>query len=70
MGNEYAAGNSKPIRERQNYIRWLCRQPEMAKAVKTITPVGMSGNKQVVARLVKGKYFTLLTLLYRIKNRI
>ena len=70
VGNEYAAGNSKPIRERQKYIQWLCRQPEMAKAVKTVTPVGMGGNKQVVAKLVKGKHFTLLTLLYRIKNRI
>ena len=70
VGNEYAAGNEKSIRERQKYIQWLCREPEMAKAIRTITPTGMSGNKQVVAKLVKAKYFTLLTLLYRVKNRI
>ena len=70
VGNEYAAGNSKPIRKRQNYIRWLCGQPEMEQAIKTLTPVGMSGNKQLVAKLVKRRCFTLLTLLYRIKNRI
>ena len=56
--------------ERQKYIRWLCAEPEMANAIKTVTPVGMSKNKQVVAKLVKGKHFTMLTLLYRMKNRV
>ena len=70
VGNEYAAGNEKSMMERQKYIKWLCRQPDMAQAIRAITPAGMSGNKQVVAKLVKAKCFTLLTLLYRLKNRI
>lgn len=70
VGNEYAAGNPKSMKERRAYLKWLCAEPEMKMAIETITPTGMSGNKQVVARLVKGKHFTLLTLLYRMKNRI
>ena len=70
IGNEYAAGNEKSMRERQKYIRWLCSQPEMEKAVRSIKPTGMSKNKQVIATLVKSKCFMAITLLYRVKNRI
>ena len=70
VGNEYAAGNQKSFRERQTYLKWLCKEPEMAKAIAEVVPVGMSGNKQLVAKLIRGGHFTVLTLLYRIKNRI
>ena len=70
VGNEYAAGNQKSFRERQAYLKWLCKEPEMAKAIAEVVPVGMSGNKQLVAKLIRGGHFTVLTLLYRIKNRI
>ena len=70
IGNEYAASNRKTVREKQKTVKEICRRPEMAQAIRTITPVGLSGNKQMVARLVKGKHFFILTQLYRLKNRI
>ena len=70
IGNEYAASNKKSIREKQKTVKEICQRPEMAKAVSTITPVGLSANKQMVAKLVKGKHFFILTQLYRLKNRI
>lgn len=70
IGNEYAAGNPKKLREKQKTVREICRRPEMAEAIRKLSPVGMSGNKQMVARLVRGGHFFILTQLYRIKNRI
>lgn len=70
IGNEYAAGNPKKIWEKQKTVKEICKRPEMEKAIKTITPVGLSANKQMVAKLVKGKHFFTLTQLYRLKNRI
>ena len=70
IGNEYAKGNKKPLRLRQNTVKELCRIPEMEKAIRTVTPTGLSSNKQMVVRLVKGRHFFLLTQMYRLKNRI
>ena len=70
IGNEYAPGNPKTLRQRQETIRALCQRPDMAHAIQTLTPVGMSRNKQLAARLVRGGHFWLLSQLYRIKNRI
>ena len=70
IGNEYAAGNPRPIRQRQKAVKELCARPEMAQAIETITPKGLSANKQLVAELVKGKHFFVLTQMYRLKNRI
>lgn len=70
IGNEYAPGNSKSIRERQRAVRELCQRPDMAAAIKAIAPVGLNPNKQMVANLVRGKHFFTLTQLYRLKNRI
>ena len=70
IGNEYAATNQKSVREKQKTVKEICRRPEMAQAISAITPVGLSGNKQMVAKLVKGKHFFILTQLYRLKNRI
>lgn len=70
IGNEYAKGNPKSLREKQRAVEALCRRPDMAQAIAAITPEGMSRNKQMVARLVKGEHFRLLTQLYRLKNRV
>ena len=70
IGNEYAKGNPRTVRERQKAVEALCAQPEMKQAIDAITPAGLSGNKQMVANLVKGKHFFTLTQLYRLKNRI
>ncbi|WP_298030552.1 glycosyltransferase [uncultured Dysosmobacter sp.] len=70
IGNEYAPGNSKSIRQRQKAVAELCRRPDMAKAIAEIAPAGLSPNKQMVANLVRGKHFFILTQMYRLKNRI
>ena len=70
VGNEYARDNPKTIRQRQKAVRDFCRQPEMEHAIRTLKPVGLSPNKQMVANLVRGKHFFTLTQLYRLKNRI
>ena len=70
VGNEYAKGSQKSIRQRQKAVKEFCRRPEMAKAIRELAPVGLSPNKQMVANLVRGKHFFTLTQLYRLKNRI
>ena len=42
----------------------------MAHAIAALEPAGMSRNKLLAARLVRGGHFWLLTQLYRVKNRI
>ena len=42
----------------------------MAQAIAAITPKGLSANKQMVANLVRGNHFFVLTQMYRLKNRI
>lgn len=70
IGNEYASDNPTTVRQKQKAVKEICQRPEMKKAIEEITPVGLSGNKQMVAKLVKGKHFFVLTQLYRLKNRI
>lgn len=70
IGNEYARGNDKPVRQKQKTVEELCASPEMAAAIHAITPTGLSPNKQMVANLVRGKHFFTLTQMYRLKNRI
>ena len=69
VGNEFAPGNPKPMGERSAYVKALCAQPEMARAMASLRPKGLAGNKQLVADLLLGRHYTLLALLYRIKNR-
>lgn len=70
VGNEYARDNPKSIRQRQKAVKEFCRRPEMAKAIRELAPAGLSPNKQMVAKLIRGKHFFTLTQLYRLKNRI
>lgn len=69
IGNEYARGNPKTLAQKQQTVKALCAAPEMARAIQTVAPAGMSRNKQLVAKLVRGEHFFLLTQLYRLKNR-
>lgn len=69
VGNEYARGNPKTWAQRQRAVEALCASPEMAEAIRAVEPAGMGRNKQLAAKLVRGGHFTLLTLLYRLKNR-
>ena len=70
IGNEYARGNDKPLSQKRKAVEALCRRPEMAEAITGLKPEGLSRNKQLVADLVRGGHFRLLTQLYRLKNRI
>ena len=69
IGNEYAKGNPKTQAQKRRAVEALCASPEMAEAIRTVTPTGMSRNKQLAAALVRGGHFFLLTQLYRLKNR-
>ena len=70
IGNEYAAGNDRSVRQRQKAVEELCRRPDMARAIAGLRPAGMRPNKQMVANLVRGGHFFTLTQMYRLKNRI
>ena len=70
IGNEYARGNEKSVRQKQKAVEELCRRPDMAQAIAAITPEGLSPNKQMVANYVRKGQFFILTQLYRLKNRI
>lgn len=69
VGNEFAPGNSKSMGEKSAYVKELCSAPEFARAMANLKPNGLAGNKGLVAKLLLGRHFTLLALLYRIKNR-
>ncbi len=69
IGNEYAPGNPRNLREKTAYIKELCKQPDVAHAIANLKPKGLAGNKQLVADLVMGRHFGILSLLYYVKNR-
>ena len=70
IGNEYAKGSTKTIRQRQQAVQELCARPDMARAIAQVQPEGLSPNKQMVANFVRGGHFFMLSQLYRLKNRI
>lgn len=69
IGNEYAPGNPRNLKEKTAYIKELCEQPDVAHAIANLKPKGLAGNKQLVADLVMGRHFIILSLLYYVKNR-
>lgn len=69
IGNEYAPGSPKSFGEKAASVKALCREPDMASAIANLKPRGLAGNKQLVADLVMGRHFFLLTALYAVKNR-
>ncbi len=70
VGNEFAPGSPKTMVQRKEAIRALCARPEMARAIRSLRPAGLGRRKQLVAALIRGGHFTLLTLLYRLKNHL
>ena len=68
VGNVYAPGNSAAAAEKRRQVREITELPEMRRAMDAIRPEGIGRNKQLVARLLLGRHFALLTLLYQIKN--
>jgi glycosyltransferase EpsJ len=69
VGNEYAPGNHAGFREKREKVRQFTELPEMARAKSSLSPRGLGRNKQLVATLVRLRWFTLLTWLYSAKNK-
>ena len=69
IGNEYAPGNPAPLREKRRRVEGFTCQPGMAEAIRDLEPRGMGRNKQLVAGLVRRRWFGLLSLMYAVKNR-
>ena len=69
IGNEYAPGNPAPLGEKRRRVEGFTRQPGMAEAIRDLEPRGMGRNKQLVAGLVRRRWFGLLALMYAVKNR-
>ena len=69
VGNEYAPGNPASLAEKQRRVAALAALPEMQRALTALRPEGAGRNKQIVAALLRRRWYALLTLLYRAKNR-
>ena len=69
IGNEYAAGNDASFAEKKARVMEIAALPEMARALESVHPQGQSRNKSIVTALVRRRWFTLLTLLYALKNQ-
>lgn len=69
IGNEFAPGNPASRREKVRRIRAFTLEKEMGEAIRTLRPQGLGRNKQLVADLVRRRWFGLLALLYTLKNR-
>lgn len=69
VGNEYAPGNPASFAQKQRRVREIAAQPEMRRALAALRPEGAGRNKQIVAALLRRRWYGLLTLLYRVKNR-
>ena len=69
IGNEFAPGNPASLGEKRRRVESFTRQPGMAEAIRDLEPQGMGRNKQLVATLVRRRWFRLLSLMYAVKNR-
>ena len=69
VANEYAPGNTAPLREKGRRVRAMTELPEMKAAIAAYTPQNLGRRKQLVADLIRKRQFFLLTLLYWFKNR-
>jgi len=69
VGNEYAPGNPKSLREKTASVKAICKRPDMQQAMQAMHPCGLSRNKQIVVNLLTRRMFGALTLLYAVKNR-
>ena len=69
IGNEFAPGNPASLGEKRCRVEGFTRQPGMVEAIRDLEPRGMGRNKQLVAALVRRRWFGLLSLMYAVKNR-
>jgi glycosyltransferase EpsJ len=69
VSNVYAPGNPFTPAQQTDQVMTIAAQPDFAHVVQRVRPNGLSRNKALVAALLRGKHYRLLTLLYRVKNR-
>jgi len=69
IGNEYAPGNAIPLPAKRKNVMALCGREPFRSAVESGKPRGAGKRKQTVIDLVSSKNYTVLTLLYAVKNR-
>lgn len=69
IGNEFAASNPATWKEKRRRVEAYTLERSMAEAIRTLKPEGLGRNKQLVADLVRRRWFGLLTLMYKLKNR-
>ncbi|HHU22355.1 MAG TPA: glycosyltransferase [Clostridiales bacterium] len=68
VANEFAPGNRSGFLEKRRNLISICRAPEFADAIQNLNPVGVSGKKSIVIKLIRARQFSLLAALYSIKN--
>lgn len=68
-GNEFAPGNPASRVEKKRRVEAFTLEREMARSIRALRPQGLSRNKQIVADLIRRRWFGLLSLLYTVKNR-
>ena len=69
IGNEFAAGNPATMQEKKRRVAAYALESEMAEAIRKLKPRGLGRNKQIVANLVRRRWYTALALMYSLKNR-
>ena len=69
IGNEYATGKPSTLRVKLRRVECLSCQPGIEEVIRVLEPRGMGRNKQLVAGLVRRRWFGLLSLMYAVKNR-
>ena len=69
IGNEFAPGNEISIAQKRKNIISLCKKEPFRSAIASGKPKGAGRRKKMVIDLISSKKYTLLTLLYAIKNR-
>lgn len=68
VGNEYAPGNDISLALKQKRIKTLCEKEPFKAAMAAWKPYGAGKRKKIVVDLLASKKYTLLTLLYALKN--
>ena len=68
IGNIYAPGNNASFREKVKQSKSLMEIKEFSRAVSGYKPAGMGKNKTIVAKLYTMRLYSLLGLLYLLKN--
>jgi glycosyltransferase EpsJ len=69
VSNVYAPGNPFSSAQQTGQVRAIAESADFSTVISRVRPVGLSRNKALVAALLRGKHYRLLTMLYRIKNR-